>query len=122
MSDNPMRLVVSFPDEASAENVRAIIQGAQDWIFDNPNEERYLGSYISNEGKDEGIQFSSFWVPSGKIEKSADKLSFECVGSPGDDWPDDFVVWLGKQNATCAKGTLTISGTGDVVEIDETYS
>lgn len=121
MSDNPMMLVVSFKDEQSAENVRQILQAAQDWIFAEPEEERYLGSYISKEKKAKRIRFSSCWVPSGKIERSAESLKFECVGSPGDDWPDDLLVWLGRQKAARAKGTLTISGTGDVIEIDESF-
>ncbi|MEP5764123.1 MAG: hypothetical protein ABJ308_06000 [Halieaceae bacterium] len=121
MSDNPIRLEVAFKDEESAERVREILEAAQQWIFSEPAEERYLGEYIAQENEASAVQFSSYWVPSGDIQRSCATLQFECVGSPGDDWPDDIVVWLGKQKAVTVKGSLTISGTGDVVEIHEVY-
>lgn len=87
MSDKPIRLEVSFTDEPTAEDVRQLLQDLQDWIFDNPDEGRYLSSFFADAGKDEGLSFSSFWVPSGKIERAGQTLKFECVGSSGDDWP-----------------------------------
>ena len=116
-----MRLSVSFSKDGAAKEVKEIMQAAQDWIFSNMDEERYLGNYLANEGISEGIHFDSFWVPSGAIEREGNILKFELVGSPGDDLPGDIVLWLGKRGAINAKGTLEISGTGDVIEIDHTF-
>ena len=121
MSDNPMRLTATFGDDDAAERTRQTLQQAQDWIFANHDEERYVRDYLESHDETHDVTFSSFWVPSGKIERSAESIRFECVGSPGDDWPDDLVVWLGKCGAARVHGTLTISGTGDVIDIDESY-
>jgi len=121
MSDNPMRLKVSFSDENAARKVKKIFQSAQDWIVSKTDKEYFLGDYISNKGLAEGITFDSFWIPNGEIETEGNSLIFELVGSPGDDLPGDIVLWLGKFDATSAKGTIEISGTGDVIDIDHSF-
>lgn len=121
MSDNPLNLRISFADESSAENSRRIIQDAQTWIYRDTGEERYLGDYISMKGLGEGINFDSYWVPSGDIDRQDTSIKFELVGSPGDDFPGDIIRWLGTQGALSATGTLVISQTGDVIQIDHSY-
>ena len=120
MSDNPFRLEVTFNDESSAEHVAAILRAGKQWIWAGDGEQRFLGQHITNVGETEGINFTSFWVPN-EIEVNGNLLTFEFVGSPGDDWPDDVVVWFGKKNARRAKGTIHLSQTGDIIEIDETF-
>jgi hypothetical protein len=116
-----MRLTVTFSDEADAVNAKEIMQAAQNYIFNNTDEECFLGDYISNEGLSEGITFDSYWVPSGSIDTKGGALMFELVGSPGDDLPGDVILWLGRLGAKNAKGSLVISVTGDVIDIDHSF-
>ena len=121
MSDNPMKLTVNFNNEEKAKEAEEIIQAAQSWIFDNTDRECFLGDYITDKGLSNGIDFDSYWVPNGDIKTEGKALQFELVGSPGDDLPGDIILWLGKNGATNAKGTLEFSGTGDVVEINHSF-
>ena len=98
MSDNPFRLTVTFKDQPSAEKVTAILRAAKEWIWEGfndegSNEERFIGQYITNADQTEGVQFTSYWVPN-ELNLDGNVLTFEFVGSPGDDWPDDIVVWF----------------------------
>ena len=117
MSDNPMNISVEFSSDEPAKEAHATLTEAKRWIFENDDTEHFVGEYITDNNLAKGIQFDSYWVPNlVSIEGSTLKLEF--VGSPGDNLPGDVITWLGKCGANSVTGTLEISGTGDIIDID----
>ena len=121
MSDNPMKLTVNFNNKEKAKETGEIIQAAQCWIFNNTDKECFLSDYLIEKGLSNGIDFDSYWVPSGNVKIEGKTLQFELVGSPGDDLPGDIVLWLGEYGAKNVNGTLEFSGTGDIIEINHSF-
>ena len=120
MSDNPMNINVKFSSNELAIEAHEILSKAEKWIFDNNDVEHFVGDYITEKNLEKGIQFDSYWIPN-LVSIDGNTLKLEFVGSPGDDLPGDVIMWLGKCGANSIKGTLEISGTGDLIDIDHNF-
>ena len=124
MSDNPMKIKVTFNNETQAKDVESILIEAENWINEDTDEdtyeERWLSDYILKNNLDEGISFDSFLYPD-TVEVNASILNLVFIGSPSGNLSGDIVAWLGKKGAMSVKGTLFISMSGDIIELDYSF-